>query len=65
MFYSLEEMKSKGSGISEREQKLLVALKAVIYSTEPDETGEICITNIEFAIIEANALIWEIEHENN
>ena len=44
------------------EAKLIKALKNLISAVKPDETGGICLTDVEFAEIEANALIWELEH---
>lgn len=49
--------------MTNNETRLIAALRALISATKPDETGQICVSDIEFAEIEANAIIWEIEHQ--
>lgn len=47
--------------MTERETKLMVVLQNLLSSLKPDETDQICLTNVEAAVYEANAVIEKLK----
>lgn len=49
--------------IIESRNKILEALKELVWRTNIDETGQICMTDLEFSACEARGIIYEADNE--
>lgn len=49
--------------IIESRNKILAALKELVGRTNTDETGQICVTDLEFSACEARGIIYEADNE--
>lgn len=49
--------------IIESRNKILAALKELVGRTNIDETGQICVTDLEFSACEARGIIYEADNE--
>lgn len=49
--------------IIESRNKILSALREIVGRTSIDETGQICVTDLEFSACEARGIIYEADNE--
>jgi hypothetical protein len=50
--------------LTKQRDELLAALKHLISTTKPDETGEVCLSDVEASVYEAYGVIAAVEADN-